>query len=42
MNAFIIRNTAQVHGIRFAVAWANRRGINPDTVFFALIGRYMK
>lgn len=42
MNTYIIRNTAQVHGIPFVVQWAKSRRVNPDTVFFALTGRYMK
>lgn len=37
-----IKSNAEVHGVKWAVNWANTKKINPDTVFFALTGRYMR
>ena len=37
-----IKSNADVHGIRWCVQWANRKGINPDVVCHALTGRYFR
>ena len=37
-----IRSNAEVHGIKWAASYAAKKGINIDTVLFALFGRYAK
>lgn len=35
-----IKSNVEVHGLKWTVAWATRKRINPDTVIFTLTGRY--
>lgn len=37
-----IKSNVEVHGLKWTVAWANKKRINPDVVFFTLTGRYMR
>lgn len=40
--AALIRDTAAMHGVAWAAKHYARKGVNPDAVFFALFGRYMR
>ena len=42
MNAWVIRNNAAVHGVRFAALQARKKGINIDVVLYVLFGRYSR
>jgi len=39
-NAEKIRSNVEVHGLDWTLGWASRKGINRDTISFALFGRY--
>lgn len=39
---WIIKSNYQVHGLEWTVKWAAKKGINPDTVCFALTGKYLR
>ena len=42
MTSWKIRSNAEVHGIEWAAKQAATKGINIDTVMFALFGKYCK
>lgn len=42
MLAKNIRNTAQVHGVKWAAEYYAKKGVNIDTVMFALFGKYAR
>lgn len=38
--SYIIRSNYETHGLEWTVRWAKAKRLNPDTVIFAITGRY--